>query len=88
MMTVELLPTEVFLSMKDVARYVGRTPQAVMQHRATGLLRCRTKAMVRLDDFNRYLAKKYPQLPRLESATAVDEWRAKGSPVAERRAKP
>lgn len=66
--------TDCYLTLAEVCRYVRKTQQCVLIHRKQGLLRT-TGKRVRLDHFNRYLARKYPLLPRLNSVAELDAWR-------------
>lgn len=62
-----LEPQDMFLTMNEVASYVSKTVQSLYGYR------------VRLDDFNKFLAKKFPRLARLDTVADLDAWRAKNS---------
>jgi hypothetical protein len=77
-MTIQLLPSECWLTLREVCRYVGRSPQQVATHRRKGWINAKDRR-VKLDDFCRYLAHVYPACPRLESVEELNQWRANGS---------
>jgi hypothetical protein len=79
-MTLEL--SEVCIPLSDVARYVGRTPQAVSGYIRKGLLKKKDYHSVTLASFNRFLGRKFPRLQRFESVEQYDRWNANGRPTA------
>jgi hypothetical protein len=74
-----LEPQDMFMTMQEVASYVSKTVQSLYGYRSRRLLTIRTRGRVRLDDFNKFLAKKFPRLARLDTVADLDAWRAKNS---------
>ena len=74
-----LEPQDMFLTMQEVAGYVGRTVQSLSNYRKRKLLTVRMRGRVRQDDFNKFLAKRFPRLARLDTVADLDAWRAKNS---------
>lgn len=72
-MTLE--PTDVYLTLKEVAEYVRKSNVTVWNHRKSGVLKT-TGKRVRLDHFSKYLARQYPTLKRLDTVADLDAWRA------------
>ena len=77
MMALEL--TDVCIPLSDVARYINRTPQSVSAYVNKGLLRKKDRGSVTLAAVNKFLARKFPRLPRFESVADWDKW-AKENP--------
>ncbi len=72
MMTLDL--TDVCIPLSDVARYIGRTPQSVSGYVKVGLLKKKDRGSVTLAAMNKFLARKFPRLPRFESVADWDKW--------------
>ena len=79
-----LEPHEVYLTVDECARWLGRSRQALSRYRSKkdergnvtqGLLRCRVRGRVRLDDFQKFTARVFPTLARLDTVAQLDAWR-------------
>jgi hypothetical protein len=75
-----LEPKEVCLTLREVCAYTGRTPQSISTYIRSKLLVKTGWATVTLHNFNKFLARKFPRLQRLDTVEALDAWRAKNSP--------
>lgn len=76
MMTLDL--QDVHISLQDVGRYVGRSPQQISRYIKAKLLKKRTRSSTTVHDFNKFLAVKFPRLPRFADVDAFDQWNAQG----------
>lgn len=77
--------SEVSLTSAECAQYLGVSVRRFCQLAQAAKLRRVARGLVRLDHFNKFLAKMRPRLPRLDTVQALDAWRASqhGKGVAE-----
>lgn len=76
MMTLDL--RDVHIPLSDIGRYVSRSPQQISRYIAAGLLKKKDRGSATLHDFNKFLARKFPRLPRFDDVEAFDQWNAQG----------
>lgn len=81
MMTLDL--QDVHISLQDVGRYVGRSPQQISRYIKARLLKKKDRGSVTLYEFNKFLARKFPRLPRFADVEAFDRWNASGRKLAQ-----
>lgn len=83
MSEIVTIPAEVHVPLADVRRYVDRTPQQMSRYVKAGLIKKRDRGTVTLPQFTKFLARKFPHLPRFGSVADYDTWVANGRPAAQ-----